>query len=244
MDFDFEIDGLAVRFFNRTVFTANTWAWDFGDAGTSTLREPRHTYDLPGTYAVTLTATCGSRSSTVTKILKLNVGPGPQGIYQLDTTGLDTISEIPGAGSNQHFEPSGAFPLSYLNVWVLNDSSLPLLVQSYSVSIDFMIGDLLDFTTLMLASPVASLTGTSRTVFFSVTLSNSGGGYELPLLGIGAFSSGSGNPVTVTNPSGIYLVTTSPPSDVEVTDCPALEIPDYKDAQVVFTLANGLPPLT
>jgi PKD repeat protein len=35
----------------------NAWAWDFGDGTTSTQRNPTHTYDAIGTYAVTLTVT-------------------------------------------------------------------------------------------------------------------------------------------------------------------------------------------
>lgn len=72
MDFDFEIDGLRVRFFNRTVFSANAWSWDFGDETESTVREPRHTYAQGGTYTVTLIAICGAKTSKVSKVLKIN----------------------------------------------------------------------------------------------------------------------------------------------------------------------------
>lgn len=34
-----------------------TWAWDFGDGGTSNLQNPSHTYTTNGTYTVTLTTT-------------------------------------------------------------------------------------------------------------------------------------------------------------------------------------------
>lgn len=34
----------------------DTWLWNFGDGNTSTLRDPAHSYDTPGSYTVTLTA--------------------------------------------------------------------------------------------------------------------------------------------------------------------------------------------
>lgn len=37
--------------------TITAWSWNFGDGGTSTLRNPSHTYASSGTYNVTLTAT-------------------------------------------------------------------------------------------------------------------------------------------------------------------------------------------
>ncbi|HUF86819.1 MAG TPA: S8 family serine peptidase [Thermohalobaculum sp.] len=37
--------------------TIATWAWDFGDGATSTVRNPSHTYGAGGTYTVTLTVT-------------------------------------------------------------------------------------------------------------------------------------------------------------------------------------------
>lgn len=54
--FDYIVDQLAVSFANRTK-NAVTWSWSFGDGGGSTARNPDHTYDEPGTYTVTLTAT-------------------------------------------------------------------------------------------------------------------------------------------------------------------------------------------
>lgn len=247
VDFDFEIDGLAVRFFNRTVFNANTWSWDFGDMSSSTIREPRHTYSGAGNYMVTLIAVCGAKESSITKILKVNAGPPTPALYQLDTTGLTTAAIIPDAAANQRFVPFGILALTNLNIWVLNDSSLPLLVQSYGVAVDFSVGDTLDFTSFMLASLVANLAGTSRTVFFSLTLTGSSGNYELPLLPSADFAVGSGTPVTVTNgvsPSNIDLITTTPSSTVEIADCPGVSIPDYIDASVSFTLDSGLPSIS
>lgn len=41
-----------------------TYAWGFGDTQQSTLKNPEHTYDLPGTYTVALTATSASNCQT------------------------------------------------------------------------------------------------------------------------------------------------------------------------------------
>lgn len=52
-----EIDGKSVTFTNTSVGEEVTYAWDFGDGGTSTEASPSHTYEANGTYVVKLTAT-------------------------------------------------------------------------------------------------------------------------------------------------------------------------------------------
>jgi len=43
------------------------WAWDFGDTGTSALRNPTHTYTLPGSYNVKLTVKGSDGTAVTTK---------------------------------------------------------------------------------------------------------------------------------------------------------------------------------
>ena len=42
------------RFTNESITEPLTYAWQFGDGGTSTDKNPTHTYTIPGTYTVTL----------------------------------------------------------------------------------------------------------------------------------------------------------------------------------------------
>lgn len=70
--------GETVSFFDNSTATPISWEWDFGDGNTSTLQNPTHIYNTPGTYTVTLTADYqGSCSGTEVK------------------TGFITVAEIP-----------------------------------------------------------------------------------------------------------------------------------------------------
>jgi len=62
--FDATVDGLTVRFQNRSRGAAS-WTWTFGDGTTSTARNPTHVYAAPGNYVVTLTAVGGEGSSAI-----------------------------------------------------------------------------------------------------------------------------------------------------------------------------------
>lgn len=46
-----------INFNSTSIGTIESWFWDFGDGNTSTLQHPTHTYEVAGTYTVTLIVT-------------------------------------------------------------------------------------------------------------------------------------------------------------------------------------------
>ncbi len=68
--------GTAVSFTN-TSMNGTSYSWDFGDATSSTLANPTHTYGAAGTYTVVLTASNGACSSTATVLVEVT---SPNGI--------------------------------------------------------------------------------------------------------------------------------------------------------------------
>jgi len=66
---------LSVTFTDQSLNSPSSWNWDFGDGGTSTLRNPMHVYS-PGTYTVSLTVQNGFGSDIEVKTNYISVGPG------------------------------------------------------------------------------------------------------------------------------------------------------------------------
>lgn len=57
---------LLVTFTDLSTGDPTSWAWDFGDGGSSNLQDPTHTYTSPGTYTVRLTVRNSAGTSTAT----------------------------------------------------------------------------------------------------------------------------------------------------------------------------------
>jgi PKD repeat protein len=58
---------LTVNFTDMSTNSPVTWAWTFGDGGTSAVQNPIYTYTDPGIYAVSLLATNAGGSNSITK---------------------------------------------------------------------------------------------------------------------------------------------------------------------------------
>ena len=68
---------LAVQFTDLSTNAPTSWAWDFGDGGSSTAQNPSHTYNADGSYTVSLTATNGQGSDNETKVNYITVTTAP-----------------------------------------------------------------------------------------------------------------------------------------------------------------------
>lgn len=85
---------LTVAFTDLSTGNPDTWDWTFtgGTPGTSSLQDPVITYNAPGTYTVTLTASNASDSDTETKVGYITV---------------EAASVCPGSITNPGFETGG-----------------------------------------------------------------------------------------------------------------------------------------
>lgn len=61
------LEGQQVQFTDTSTGSPTSWSWAFGDGGSSTLRNPTHTYAEAGSYRVVLTATNAGGSSQASK---------------------------------------------------------------------------------------------------------------------------------------------------------------------------------
>jgi PKD repeat protein len=68
---------LDVTFSDLSTNTPTTWAWTFGDGGTSDQQNPSHTYSAEGTYTVELIVTNADGSDTETKVDYITVSTTP-----------------------------------------------------------------------------------------------------------------------------------------------------------------------
>ncbi|RYF79781.1 MAG: PKD domain-containing protein [Chitinophagaceae bacterium] len=68
---------VVINFQDLSTGSPTGWQWNFGNGSTSTLQNPSTTYFTPGTYTVTLTATNGSGSNTLSRSAYITVYSKP-----------------------------------------------------------------------------------------------------------------------------------------------------------------------
>ncbi len=76
----------------------DTWAWDFGDAATSTLQNPTHLYTSSETYPVSLTVTTANNcSNTITQ--DIIVFPNPVAAFNNTTVCMNEVTDFTDAST-------------------------------------------------------------------------------------------------------------------------------------------------
>jgi PKD repeat protein len=81
---------LEVSFSDESTGHVSSWAWDFGDGGTSTQRNPSHMYDNPGNYKVKLTVEGSGGTDSKVRNNYINV--------QNSLSGLEVSTASEGSG--------------------------------------------------------------------------------------------------------------------------------------------------
>ncbi len=78
---------------STTTGTITAWAWNFGDAGTSNLNSPTHSYVNPGTYTVTHVVT-GSNGCKDTIMKPIDIYFLPQALFYQNTPCVGNITQF------------------------------------------------------------------------------------------------------------------------------------------------------
>lgn len=73
--------------FTNTSSNATSYSWDFGDNGTSTDKDPQHTYSTGGVYTVQLTASGPGGNSSITKTVNIQSPSGPTANFNFSGNG-------------------------------------------------------------------------------------------------------------------------------------------------------------
>jgi gliding motility-associated-like protein len=129
-DFNYTVAGDCdsnVVFFNSITSNATAYSWDFGDGNFSTLQNPIHSYNAPGSFAVTFIAyndTACIPTDTITKTVEVVVGFRNNIVFSNDTVCEGATISF----SNTHYETNNnaSFNWNFGNgeVSTLNNSDI------------------------------------------------------------------------------------------------------------------------
>ncbi len=121
--FSGDCNGNTVDFINASTPCPDTFAWNFGDPGssqnTSVQENPSHTFNAPGTYTVTLTATdaCGAVGTTTQNINVLGASINAvQPTCGQDNGSLDAVVTGNSGTVSYYWSPGGATTQNLSNV--------------------------------------------------------------------------------------------------------------------------------
>ncbi|MFC2160761.1 C45 family autoproteolytic acyltransferase/hydrolase [Acidobacteriota bacterium] len=137
---------ISVSFTDQSTGSINSYSWNFGDGGTSTLQNPSHTYTVANTYNVSLTVTGTGGSDTNTKIDYITVtvpsGPvmvsfqeGVDGYTGMRDTKLLSSSPNTNYGSAVELEVDGSPDYSALLYWDVTSIPTASTIESVTISL-------------------------------------------------------------------------------------------------------------
>jgi hypothetical protein len=131
------ITGSPVQFTDASTGGApTTWAWDFGDGGTSTEQSPAHTFTSAGTFAVSLTASNAGGSSMASMDVTVTLGAELTEAYFVPAAALAAGLEGAFFQTDVDLNNGGATDASYAFLWLPRgqDNSTPTQSATFNVA--------------------------------------------------------------------------------------------------------------
>jgi hypothetical protein len=131
------ITGSPVQFTDASTGGApDTWAWSFGDGGTSTAQNPTHTYGSAGTFTVTLTASNAGGSSQASMDVTVTLGADLTEAYFIAAAALAAGLEGAFFQTDVDLNNAGATDASYAFLWLPRgqDNSTPTQSATFTLA--------------------------------------------------------------------------------------------------------------
>ena len=249
-----------------TSFPIDTWLWDFGDGGTSTVQNPSHTYSTSGYFQVILTASNGQNcdstttamvyvddlqidSVVVTNITCNNAHDGIIQVYSSLGVGNHTYTLYPGGVSNTNGLFTGLTNGNY-SIQVVDEHGCMVSVSASVINPDAIgIGSVnhTDITCHNENDGTITITGTGGTGDYTFTI-NPGGGSNSD--GIFQFLSANTYTITIEDINGCSIVSSqiiiNNPDIITITSESYTDITchNYNNGSVLVEAIGGTGTLT
>lgn len=186
--------GGEVQFIDSTQNAPGTWAWTFGDGGTSTQQNPTHVYANSGTYTVTLVTTNPNGTDSTSQSYTINVVPPVVAVASGDTSGCP--------GDSVQLNASGGVSYSWFPSAGLSDPNIANPVYEISGSRTFIVT----------VTDANGCTGTDTVEVTQEGTPNTWAGQDQTITGVGDSVQLSG--------AGAVTYQWSPATGLSCTNCP------------------------
>ncbi len=215
-----------VNFTNSSTGNPTSFAWDFGDGGTSTLEDPSHSYSVPGVYTVSLTISNGAQSDTETKTAYITVFRNPVASFTIsedtvcsNTSITFTSTSVPGDATINQYNWSfndGSPPVtgvqSVTHQFIFSGSTPQAFYPNLTINDANNCNSAISDTVYVFPLPVASFTANpngSCTTPAVINFINNSQNTNTYSWNFGDTASGAANTSTLSNPSHTYTATGS-----------------------------------
>jgi PKD repeat protein len=128
--------GEAVQFNDTSTGGPTSWAWDFGDGGSSTEQNPSYTFASAGTFTVSLTVANAGGSDTATQDVSVTLGQNLTETYFIPAAALAAGAEGSFFQTDVDINNSGAAAANFAFLWLPRgaDNSNPTQSSTYDLA--------------------------------------------------------------------------------------------------------------